>query len=229
MKFIWGIAGAVLAGLVLGYWVSKRVGADMPAATPVSRPPQDVTAKNPPEMASSSLLSENPVLRPNPRLNRLRRPVESADTIITNWEERVGEILASGDEDVLMAKDLLDLFPRLPLEGQVEVVRQLGELLPDEEYPALARHTTNTALPEPVLEALIDDLADRADQVRLPMLLTIAEDGNHPKNAEALELLEEFMDETFGTNWDQWSTNIDLRLNAQPQDQTGEMEPPPGE
>ena len=48
-------------------------------------------------------------------------------------------------------------------------------------------------------------------------------------HAEALELLEEFMDENFGTNWDQWSTNIDLRLNAQPQDQTGEMEPPPGE
>ncbi len=173
------------------------------------------------------LLADNTVPRPNPRLQRLHANAPAQENLLTNWEERVQEILDSDDDDDVKAKEMLRLFPRLPQDGQIEVAEQAGTLLPDQDYGALAEYTTNSTLAEPVLDTLLAALVTRSDSVRLPLLLSIAEDDQHPKSEEALETLEALLGETFGTNWDQWSTNLDQRLlGAQSQTQDDEMTSP---
>lgn len=173
------------------------------------------------------LLADNMAPRPNPRWRRLRLNTPAQENLLTNWEERVQEILDSDEDDDVKAKEMLRLFPHLPQDGQIEVAEQAGSLLPDQDYGALAEYTTNSTLTEPVLDALLAVLVTRSDPVRLPLLLSIAEDDQHPKSEEALETLEALLGETFGTNWDQWSTNLDQRLpGAQSQFQDEEMTSP---
>ncbi len=162
--------------------------------------------------------------RPNPRWRLLRHPAPQPETLITNWEEEIQEILGSDDEEEAQAKEMLRLFPRLPLEGQVEVVEQVGGLLPDADYGLLAGYATNSTLAEPVLEVLLSGLANRSDPVRLPLLLSIAEDEQHPKSAEARDMLEVLLGQAYGTNWDQWNSLVDQRLSGQSQDETPEMD-----
>ncbi len=109
------------------------------------------------------------------------------------------------------------------MDGQVEVVEQVGGLLPDRGYGLLAEYTTNTSLAEPVLEALLSGLMNRPDAIRLPLLLGIAENEEHPKSDEARDILETLLGQAYGTNWEQWNSMVDQRLNAQSQDQSSEM------
>ncbi len=183
-----------------------------------------------PEPPPVSILTQSSLPRPNPRLRRLRPPAAADNGVLTNWQERLGEILSSEDEDALKAKDMLQLFPRLPLDGQVEVAQRANQMLSDNDYPTLAPYTTNSALPEPVLDTLFAGVIGRPDSIRLPLLLSIAEDEQHPKSEDALTLLEGFLGEAYGTNWDQWSATVDQRLNTASTNQNLEMTPTtPGE
>lgn len=153
----------------------------------------------------------------------MHAPAPPFDNLLTNWEERVQEILSSEEDADEQARDMLELLPRLPLDGQVEVVEQAGGLLPDRDYGVLADYTTNSTLAEPVLDALLSGLMNRSDPIRLPLLLSIAEEEQHPKSEQALSILETLLGQTYGTNWEQWTSIVDQRLNAQPQDETQEM------
>lgn len=139
----------------------------------------------------------------------------------TNWEEQVGEILASDDDADVKAKEMLGLFPSFPPEGQVEVVEQVGALLPDKDYGALAQHATNSALPEPVLQALLAGLMTRPNSIRVPLLLSIAQDDQHPESEQARDLLTVLLGESYGTNSDQWNASAEQPASgaAQGEDQ----------
>ncbi len=219
LKFIWVIAGTVLAGLVVGFWVSRSIRVDTPAPLPAQEysPPSSAV-----EAPTTPLVSETPVPRPNPRWQRLH-PVQRPGTLLTNWDEEVESILSSDDDDDVKAKEMLELFPRLPTDGQVEVVDQVSGMLPDKDYGLLAEYTTNSTLPDPVLEALLAGLISRPDAIRLPLLLSIAEDEQHPKNEEAQSALEALLGEESGTNWEQWNATVEQRLRGQPQPESSEM------
>jgi hypothetical protein len=88
-------------------------------------------------------------------------------------------------------------------------------MLSDDDYPGLAGYMTNPRLPEPLLDALLAGLSGRTDTIRLPLLLSVAQDDQHPKHEEARDLLEGFLGTDYGTNWDQWSTGVDQRLRNQ--------------
>ncbi len=221
MKFIWIIAGTVLVGLVLGFWVSRVIYDDAVPQVPVVK--ESSTPAPTPVSPATPLVTDNKASRPNPRWRRLRQPAPPPGNLLTNWEERIQEILTSDDDEDEQAKEMLELFPRLPMDGQVEVAEQVGGLLPDRDYGLLAEYTTNTSLAEPVLEALLSGLMNRPDAIRLPLLLGIAENEEHPKSDEARDILETLLGQAYGTNWEQWNSMVDQRLNAQSQDQSSEM------
>ena len=94
-----------------------------------------------------------------------------ANGSIPDWEDKVDNILTSEIPDNEKAKKMLEMFPQLNAEAQEEVAHHLSNLVPDEEYAPLGNYLTNAALPEAVLDVLLEDVFNRPNSVKLPKLL----------------------------------------------------------
>ena len=114
------------------------------------------------------------------------------------------------------AKQMLEMFPRLAEEGQVEVAQHLANLVADENYAPLAKFLTDTQLPESVLDVLMADVLNRPNSLKLPALLEVAKDDKNPKAPEAKDLLELFLEENYGSDWGQWQTKMNQWLKDNP-------------
>jgi len=136
--------------------------------------------------------------------------------LITNWEDRVDEILTSSVPEADKARKMLEMFPRLPEGGQVEVAQHLANLVSDQDYPSLGRFLTNSALPEPVLDVLVADVLNRPNSVKLPALLGVARDPQNPKAGEAKDILQLFLEEDYGADWNTWQAKVDQWLKDNP-------------
>jgi hypothetical protein len=136
--------------------------------------------------------------------------------LITNWEDRLDEILSGKEDEDEKAKSMLKMFPRLPPDGQEEVAQHLSNLVSDEQYPALGQYLTNSSLPEPVLDVLLSDALNRPNKLKLPILVGVARDPANPKAAEAKDLLELYLEEDYGTDWNTWQQKVDEWLAENP-------------
>ena len=129
------------------------------------------------------------------------------------------EILGSASPDADKAKQMIEMFPRLPADGQEEVVRHLTNLLPDQDYGLMRSFLTNAALPENVLDFLLDDVLNRPNSLKLPALLEVARNAQHPKAAEAKDFLELFSKRITGAigrsgrpGWNSGSRKIRIKV-----------------
>ncbi len=132
------------------------------------------------------------------------------------WEDRVDDILGSTNSEPDKAKQMVELFPTLPPNGQEEVVRHLTNLLPDQDYSLLRSYLTNPSLPGNVLDVLLGDVLNRPNSLKLPILLELARDAQHPKAAEAKDFLQLFIEADYGSDWDKWQAGIEQWLKANP-------------
>jgi hypothetical protein len=67
-----------------------------------------------------------------------------------------------------------------------------------------------------VLDFLLDDVLNRPNSLKLPALLDVARNAQHPKAAEAKNFLTLFIEEDYGSDWDKWQTGIEAWLKANP-------------
>jgi hypothetical protein len=51
---------------------------------------------------------------------------------VVNWQDQIGDILASDSDITNKCTDLLNLFPHLPEAGQIEAAHHLSNLVADE-------------------------------------------------------------------------------------------------
>jgi len=206
------ILAVVGIGLAVGWWASKpstsgqipnsnEVVSVTPAPTPVQVP------------------------QPNPKPDKTTAaiPMPKPQSVSTNtapgvpdWEEKVDAILTSEIPDNDKAKKMLEIFPKLSPDAQEEVAHHLSNLVPDEEYAPLGSYLTNTALPEAVLDVLLEDVFNRPNSVKLPLLLDIARNSQHPKASESRDVLELFLEEDYGNDWSKWQTKMDSWLKENP-------------
>jgi hypothetical protein len=63
---------------------------------------------------------------------------------------------------------------------------------------------------------LLADVLNRPGTLKLPMLLDIARQSDHPKAGEARELLELFLEEDHGKDWAGWETKMQQWLKDNP-------------
>ena len=119
--------------------------------------------------------------------------------LITDWEQRIDDVLTSQDDETLKAKKMLAMFSRMPEDGQVEAAQHISNLLPDDQYADLAKLLLDPKMPEEVLEVLMTDLLNRPNGLKLDNLFEIARMQNHPKGEEARDVLEVFLDDI---DWD---------------------------
>lgn len=133
---------------------------------------------------------------------------------VSNWENQVGELLVSDLEESEKTRQLLQLFPQLPEAGQVQIAQQLSFMLSDEDYPALGRYLMDTSLRPAVLEALLEGALLRPNEVKAPMLLSVAQDERHPKAQEARQMLEGLLGSDLSDNQAEWSAAVQQWLQA---------------
>jgi hypothetical protein len=135
---------------------------------------------------------------------------------MADWDEKVSDVLGAEGDEKDKAKKLIDMFPHLPPEGQEEVAHHLSNLVADEDYAPLSNFVTNSALPEAVLDVFVEDVFNRPNAVKLPLLLDIAQDPQHPRASEAKDVLELFLEEDFGSDWTKWHAKMDKWLKDNP-------------
>ena len=188
---------------------------DIESATPpVSVPPTHV----PPVARDMHRPVEPPVVA-NPETNPPVvnvAPAVAQTNLITDWTNRVDDILTSEGDDSNKVQQLLAMFPHLPEDGQAEVAEPLSNLVPDDNYAPLGQYLTDTNLSPDVLEVLFDDLLNRPNSEKLPLLLQIAQSPTHPDASDAKDLLELFLDDDYGTDWVTWKQKMDEWLKANP-------------
>jgi hypothetical protein len=141
---------------------------------------------------------------------------DAATNLMTGWEDKMDDILGSSNSDLEKAKQMLEMFPQLPADGQEELARHLSNLLPDQEYGLMHAWLTNASLPEAVLDVLLDDVLNRPNSLKLPALLDIARTPQHPNATEAKDFLELFLDEDNGDDWGKWQASMEQWLRANP-------------
>jgi hypothetical protein len=218
LKAVGIIAVIVLVGIALG-WLGSRGGRSNPGPTvsTTTTAPAMANATSPGPAATLSnsapgLSSSVPSVA-----GQSPRDISPASTnLITDWEDKLDSILSADGEDADKAKQMLEMFPRLPEEGQTEVAQHLANLTSDEDFPALGKYLTNSTMPESVLDVLMSDLLNRPNSLKLPLLVDVARDSQNPKAGEAKDLLELYLEEDYGTDWNTWQAKVDQWLKDNP-------------
>ena len=134
----------------------------------------------------------------------------------TNWEEQIDDIVGSDEPDTNKVHQLFALFPKLPPDGQEEAAQHLSNLVDDEDYAPLGELLKNDKLPEGVLDELLADVLNRPNNLKLPALLQVASDANHVKHDEAKDLLELYLGEDYGTDWNSWGQHMTNLMQQNP-------------
>lgn len=202
------VALAVAAGLgtLIGWLVSMR-GDVAPITVPV--PTNQPVAMRPAQVAPAPAPAIKPLpITPDPALTINKQAEHGAST----WEDKLDDILLSDSDQNSKADKILAMIPNAPPDVQTELAHHLVNMVQDDHYDGTAQLLTNAATSPDVSDVLMNDLLNRGNDIKLPMLLAIARNDNHPLRGQALDLLGLLTQEDDGTNWDQWSTTINTWL-----------------
>ena len=206
------VASVVVVGIVLSQRPGKGPESDTPVSASEPAPVADV------ETNRSSFFTRR--TRQGPAQSPADDGPLGASATTTNlvlaWEDKVDDILGSASPDSDKATQMLEMFLRLPADGQEEVARHLSNLVPDQDYVALRIFLTNATLPVAVLDVLLGDLLNRPNSLKLPALLDVARTTSHLKAGEANDFLKLFLEEDYANDWDKWQTKMDEWLKANP-------------
>jgi hypothetical protein len=214
LKIVGIVAVVVAAGVALG-WLGTR-GSQRASRTPDSQVPASDSASATPDVSPAPTRSAPGILNAQPGSVETVAVTPMASNLMTNWEDRLDEILGGEGEEADKAKQMLEMFPRLPEEGQVEVAQHLSNLTADKDYAPLGAYLTNSATSEQVLDVLMGDLLNRPNSVKLPVLLDVAREPQHPKAGEAKDILQLFLEEDYGADWNAWQTKMQQWLADNP-------------
>ena len=203
------VAGGM--GILIG-WLASRQGSVQPIIVPATSEPSPVILPAAPPAPAAG--PARPALA-----SRAKLP--AADSMIdpgpAEWEQKLDAVLLSEADDNTKADRILALIPTAPPDAQAELSQHLVNMVRDDHYDGAAQLLTNAATPTAVSSVLMNDLLNRNNTLKLPMLLSVAREDNNPLKDQAREMLELLIQEDNGTNWDQWSSSIDAWLQNNPQ------------
>jgi hypothetical protein len=208
-----GLTVMLLIGLYVWFGRPSSDTSVQPQAT-ISAP--DEPAPGPPR---HSLFAPTRVRAKTPTPPEPTVAVESPATdtnVIADWEEKVDQLLTSPGESNAKAKELMCIFPRLPEAGQIDSVQHLVNLTSDENYTPLGGYLAQGNSSAEVLGELMDDLLNRPNSIKLPVLLEIARNPQHPESTNAREVLTFYLDEDYGDNWTLWGQKLAAWMKDNP-------------
>jgi hypothetical protein len=137
------------------------------------------------------------------------------------WGDKLEDILLRGTDKGSGVNDksdgILALMSNAPPEALPELSQHLVNMTQDDHYDGLAGLLTNANTQPDVATVLFNDLLNRRNTLKLPMLLAIAQNDDHPYKGQAKDMLELFIQTDYGTNWSQWSGAVDSWLQQNEQ------------
>jgi hypothetical protein len=222
MAKVWRVMGvlalAAAIGLVIGWMVSREGDIAPIAVAPSTNPPVVVFQPAPQTTSADSNFAFNARPRHSPEPVQSIAAPAPPPQYSTDWEQKLDNILLTDEDSNAKADQILALIPTAPPDAQVELSQHLVNMTQDDHYDGVAGLLTNAVTPEAVSTVLMNDLLNRSNPVKLPMLLDVAENDEHPLKDQAREMLELLLQQDNGTNWNQWSTSVNTFL----QDNSGQ-------
>jgi hypothetical protein len=209
------LAGGV--GVFIG-WMKSRDGDIQPIAVP--------PGSNQPIMAIApvAMTTGQPPFSGNPRSPRglQDRPAPSQpppppNGLFQEWEKQLDGVLLSDADPNTKADRILAMIPTAPTNAQVELSQHLVNMVQDDHYGGTAQLLTNADTSSAVSTVLMNDLLNRSSTLKLPMLLALARQDDHPLKDQARDMLELLLQRDDGSNWDEWGDDINTWLQNNPQ------------
>ncbi|MEI6872481.1 MAG: hypothetical protein WCL08_09385 [Verrucomicrobiota bacterium] len=200
----------VLASLSVALWFLGRTD---PAAS-VARGPQSkeasvaeskeaAPAPAPETIQPDVSKSVVPDKAPAPVAEVAMRPEKQA-----LWEIKIDEALTSNAETPAIAQMLLQQVNGMPGDGQAAAARHIANLMPDKDYLSVLPYVQNTRLDPGFQEVIVAESLNRADEVKLPVLLAAARSPNHPMAEIAKTTLGFLLENDFGEDWGRWEAAV---------------------
>jgi hypothetical protein len=210
------ILGIVGVGVLVGWWGAHR-NAPIPRPPANERLPNEIAPENrfPPALTGAPPATNLATANPAPPVTPAATAAASANPPPV-WEAKIDEILGADTDDTNKVQQLFQVFPGLPEDGQIEVAQHLSNLVPDDNYAPLGQLLQNAKLPEAVLDVLLGDALNRPNSVKLPALLEVARNPDHVEAGEAKDLLELYLDEDYGSDWEKWRQKLQEWLKENP-------------
>ncbi len=197
---------AIGAGLLYALWTGNRE-AVTPTVSAETIPLPQPTLPEPPLPGPIKASSNGLIPAPPPGWTSASEPPDTRP-----WDQRLDDILLRGGEVNDKADSILQLMKDAPPEAQAELAHHLVNMAQDDHYDGVAGLLTNATTQPEVATVLMNDLLNRRNTLKLPMLLAIARNNDHPLKDQAKDMLELFLQADYGTNWDDWSSAVDSWL-----------------
>ena len=198
---------AIGAGLVIARYMGDRDTVGPVVLNPETPIPQPFPTEPPPVTPAKGPARGLDLPPPS---QAWTNPVDPADSL--PWEQRLDKILLEGGEPNDKSDMLTNLMQAAPAEAQVEVAQHLINMTQDDHYDGVAALLTNANTQAAVATVLMNDLLNRHNNLKLPMLLAIARNEDHPLKDQARDMLELFLQADYTNNWDQWAGAVDAWL-----------------
>jgi hypothetical protein len=195
---------AAAASLVL------RPGPGAAPAAPSKKATPPVSANAAPSIGFDDMPTMPDATRPGipQSLESYAGPAEAWDSPAAPWEDSINKLLESNDDNNKVAAAMAALMPSLPVEGQIEAVQHVVNLLEDDQYELAGRLLLNPSLHPDVREIMFADLLNRASAVRLPALLALLGMPGHPLHNEARDHLRDAVGSDLGGNPAAWNAAV---------------------
>ncbi|MCX6895730.1 MAG: hypothetical protein NTZ16_09590 [Verrucomicrobia bacterium] len=210
LKIVGFVGIAVIIGVGLGWFASRpKTAAHRPVAADESTAP---TAANARKSAAAAKPVEEPV-----EISIAAMPAApAAAPAQMDWGDKVSDILAADTEIENKYKEMLKLYPDLPDDGKLEVAQHLNNLVPDDDYAQMGKILIDPKVPGPVAEAILFDLFNRPNSLKLPLMLQVARTPGHPAAEKAQADLALLLEEDHGTDWSKWEQTMQDYLKNNP-------------
>jgi hypothetical protein len=129
------------------------------------------------------------------------------------WIEAVDTVLRGNLDVNAKSRRMIQLFPQLPPSLQPEAAQHLVNFATDAAPESVTEPLLLTNVDDSALGVLLLGLLQRGDKIRLPVLLQIARNPEHPKCGDALHYLRFLLESEDPADSAAWEARIEARLH----------------
>jgi hypothetical protein len=201
-----GTAAAAILAAGLGLWVATSE-----TISPGKPEQETAVQENAGRQSGTHLPSEQaPPARPY---------ADEVPTTAQNTEQSGPEMLdqwlsSSTNPDEVGLAVMLG-FSKLPAETHAAAARQMVNLVPDGAFDGMLRILLNPKTSTEAKGIIFQDVMIRPDALRLPALLEVMEQTEHPHAKDARYTLGTILGGDWGTDYKQWRARVDTELRRQ--------------
>ena len=102
-------------------------------------------------------------------------PADAFDAVVDKWQEPSEKGVTMDDVDAFAAA-----FRAVPKEGREDGIRRALNLIPDENALLLAGVLMDKSQEKDIVELVFNDVLNRGEEVKMPILKQIFKDKSHP-------------------------------------------------